>query len=515
MVESTTHQIETISHELKNGNSINVEFDIDKTEAIRQYAKQAGNNEKPIIEIVQNARDANATHLHITLDKKTLTAIDNGKGMTLDEIMTRFKIICHAEKRQNDDSIGEFGVGRFQVFNMGKTTWKTNDYKLTVDLSKSHEFKIEKLDEPIKGTEIHVVFFSPLSYSWSVKDNIISYKRAILPRDDMEIYFNEEKHTRTISEITELSDENFLVFNSFEMANNIYSQNLRICYNRDSVFGYNINCIIKMDLNQARNEFINEAETTKLLNKKIVECEKYFLLKNKRFDDKQCKSIMQMILEDKIEIKEIEDKKIFKRTDGRYLTLDDLKSKKILFGSRNIWSDNCIQKGYNVIDYNFRRLVEEIDTHSSLCLEYEEKSVKEISEVGYKNPADEKKLGSDVRYLYLARELNRIVLDKVIKDIRDIEVGDSDVSDAWTDGYEKIWINKHVFSRLGDKTDAILKLWSIMCHEYAHDDDTMEDDYHNLDFYEKYHKITQKTISHLSRAIEIIKFKELKEIWGN
>ncbi len=61
-------------------------------------AKQTGNHEKPVVELYQNAVDAGATEIHITLTSNKCVFQDNGKGMNFEECIDRQRYICKSEK---------------------------------------------------------------------------------------------------------------------------------------------------------------------------------------------------------------------------------------------------------------------------------------------------------------------------------------------------------------------------------------------------------------------------------
>lgn len=501
-----------------------IELDIDKKQAIRQLTmKQTGNREKPFCELYQNAADAHASKIIVELTDKFLKFADNGDGMNYDDIMTRIRVICHAGKSENEDDIGEFGVGRLQAYNLGESTVVTHKlgfpaYKFSINLKESYDFLLEEIEVPDNlphGTIIKIVFYNPLKYSWSVEHYIDSYKNAILPKENLSITFNGEEYHQKVDRIDDLCDHNFFIFEGY-VQNEIFSQNIRVCSNSVSTYYYSINCLNKMDLNQARNEFISTSDKTKLLEEKINQCELFFIKKDKKFDKTKSSKIISLLYSKRIDYNSIKDKKLIPQTNGKFFSLEELRGKKILYGKSSIWSDDCISQGFMVIDSDFINRLREISTFYNLGISFDS-GVKNYAHVGFHNPFSVADLPlKNQKFFYIAKELNKFIFEKMIgfDNIRGIKLGDSDISNAWTDGRYRITISKNFIMRLKNIDDAILKLWRLMTHEYSHDESTIEDDYHNSNFYEVFHDLIQDGINYIPRALEVITYKHIKLEYG-
>jgi len=76
---------------------------------------------------------------------------------------------------------------------------------------------------------------------------------------------------------------------------------------------------------------------------------------------------------------------------------------------------------------------------------------------------------------------------------RDIRIGVSSVAEAWTDGSSFIALDrKWLFNRNLTAFNNILPIFTVICHELAHDSNTSSTHVHGPDFYEKYYDITMK-----------------------
>ena len=97
-----------------------VEFQPSRSLLKAVLTRQAGDWRKGLLELVQNAIDATRgteePRIEFTVDSHTLTCSDNGTGIgnTREEIIRRFAVFGDSEKRDDDATLGHFGIGRFQ-----------------------------------------------------------------------------------------------------------------------------------------------------------------------------------------------------------------------------------------------------------------------------------------------------------------------------------------------------------------------------------------------------------------
>jgi hypothetical protein len=136
--------------------------------------KQTGSLDRAIQEAVSNSVDASATsvHVHVTNNKVTIT--DDGRGFkSEEEVITNFETFGRPHEAAEAKVFGQFRMGRGQLFAHGKNTWKTNEFLLQVDIEKPFTdensetlgYQLSPLSEPIKGCEVTVELYNPLSYS--------------------------------------------------------------------------------------------------------------------------------------------------------------------------------------------------------------------------------------------------------------------------------------------------------------------------------------------------------------
>jgi hypothetical protein len=95
-----------------------VEFQPSRSLLKAVLTRQAGDWRKGLLELVQNAIDATEEpRIEFTVDPYTLVCSDNGVGIgnTREEIIKRFAVFGNSEKRDDDATLGHFGIGRGQT----------------------------------------------------------------------------------------------------------------------------------------------------------------------------------------------------------------------------------------------------------------------------------------------------------------------------------------------------------------------------------------------------------------
>jgi signal transduction histidine kinase len=90
-------------------------------------------DEVAIFELVKNSFDAHASHVDITFDKENIVISDNGDGMSLDDIQTKWLFVAYSAKREHATResfrqdiadrrhyAGSKGIGRFSTDRLGR-----------------------------------------------------------------------------------------------------------------------------------------------------------------------------------------------------------------------------------------------------------------------------------------------------------------------------------------------------------------------------------------------------------
>lgn len=119
---------------------------VDKSHLITIGEKLYSESVELIRELVNNAYDADATEVKITIDEDSIVVQDNGTGMDLEGLKQYFLIGSPEKKRHRKspkfgrDRIGEFGIGKFATLSacdQFEVFTKKGDFCATVTFDKS------------------------------------------------------------------------------------------------------------------------------------------------------------------------------------------------------------------------------------------------------------------------------------------------------------------------------------------------------------------------------------------
>ena len=494
-----------------------VEFDIDKKNLLQDViSKQTGSLNKAIKEMFQNSFDAEATEIDVILKRETLRFIDNGFGMNVEQIDKYFRVFGATLKRNDRTKTGAFGMGRGQVFNFGVVEWKTQNYVMTVDIRKSLDYRIEETDDYIDGTDILIKFYDPIM-SWTISNTIYSAKRDVLPPPGVVIRFDEKVYSPKIQSFEDFSTDKYFVFTSGDHNSTIFNGFLAVRYISNTNYKYCVMPYEKLELNFARNEFIETSQSTKDLFSFIYDIEELMAYTKNRFNLDEALNIIDLLSAKKIKLSSVYDKKIIPLCNEKLISFKELiedPNLGVLFGKKDIWGDDCLRQDYKVISVSVRNRIKRIkDNFNLIDLEFLSKETKELSRRGFHKEVPLEDLKRNLQYYYMALELNEYIF-KRISTIRDISIGLSDLSNAWTDGFSAIWISRLLIEGYRTKEEAMLDIWRTLCHEYSHTDENTREDYHNLEFYENFEEIVRNSITYLSHCMRYITRKFLKEKYG-
>lgn len=133
-----------------------------------------------IFELVKNSYDAHATKVDITFDEDRIVIADNGKGMSLDDIINKWLFVAYSAKRDGTEDAsyrskfkrnfaGAKGIGRIscdRLARMLKMTTKSEDSPtvetIILDWNKFENNQKQEFDEiPVKHASTTESFSFP------------------------------------------------------------------------------------------------------------------------------------------------------------------------------------------------------------------------------------------------------------------------------------------------------------------------------------------------------------------
>lgn len=489
-----------------------VKFEMAENLLLSVIKDQTGSVVKAVEECLQNSLDADSTRIDITINENGFRFVDDGCGMNKKQIDKYFRVFGNSAKKYDKTKIGKFGMGRGQVFNFGYTTWKTKNFRMLTNIHKSLSYRMKKLVSTIKGTDVSCVFFKSLG-SYELDRTKSHLKQYFLP-EDVEFYINGEKFVMEKEVCEEYTNEEFEVFLSPYYNNRIFSQKLFV-KTFDSTTKYNINCLKKMELNFARNSFKEDDDATKRLFSLMKDLEKDSLVTENSFDASTGERILGFVRNGKLSVEDFKTKKIIELADGNMVSLESIATGKVMFGDKNETSDRAIQQGHIVINNELKYVLNEIAKDEKITFTRDYRDPNEVVSLGFKKDLDvvslKKKHGKKaVLFYYLAKEMNKVVFNGN----RDLKLGESDIASGWTDGYYTVWINKNLFMDYKNTGEVQMRIYELLIHEYAHEEDDTNKSAHDVNFYKRYHDMFKKTAESFGR-FNRIRISHIKELYDS
>ncbi|ENW48173.1 ATP-binding protein [Acinetobacter baumannii] len=172
-----------------------------------------------IFELVKNSYDAGATQVTITFDKDKITILDDGHGMSKDDLVNKWLNLAYSEKKEGTLSrkdrvyVGSKGIGRFSADRLGsklkittKVLEENHQHEIWVDWNRFDE-NLENLFEEIsldysknnldvsKGKTFTEIEIFDLHEIWShddiskVKESLRRLKNPFIDDDGFKILF--------------------------------------------------------------------------------------------------------------------------------------------------------------------------------------------------------------------------------------------------------------------------------------------------------------------------------------
>lgn len=126
--------------------------------------RQAGNIMKAVLEGLMNASDAGATSCSVELDQKKLVIQDDGTGFkTREKIITAFEVLGLPPEDDEHKTYGFFRVGRGQLFAFGKNVWRSNQFRMEIDIKRTGLAYDLSEDKPVRGCRIEIDLYDELT----------------------------------------------------------------------------------------------------------------------------------------------------------------------------------------------------------------------------------------------------------------------------------------------------------------------------------------------------------------
>lgn len=449
--------------------------------------RQAGTIEKAWLEIVQNAIDAGSSKVDFIIKVDRFVAKDNGKGMNKQEILTYFEEFGNSSKTHSD--LGEFGMGRGQIFAQGKTIWRTQEYKMIVDVKeKGLNYSLGEKDDitRVEGTHITCFLYNKIKF---LEKKIERFKEMI-KFVDINVYVNGELICESYSPTLEIIEGKIILTNDDSIK--VYNRGI---YIKDDNIGSGAIIISTKNLkvNFARNDIMDECPVYNTLLEKTKQLIADKLNEKQSLSSDERKTIINLIREDKVWIDTFKDKKVIPTANNNFVSIKEVGNSNTIYfsdGKNQYEDDLLIEKGYTVLKSIpiIKRILNDairltnVGNYQELVQSFRYIIQKEVNE----NELNSQELSNWKEIQYI-----NIQIKGVAK--RQLSIAKNMAASANTDGKYRITINYQNIKNFNKGYIIYLLL-----HEYSHDNDTSNTDEHGYEFYEKYYELSKLNSSLLN-----------------
>jgi len=511
--------------------------------------RQAGTLKKAILEGTMNSVEAGATEIDITFTGERskdsnnpspafLSIYDDGIGIkTKEELVKHFETFGQPHEENENKIYAQFRMGRGQMFAFGKNTWRTSDFEMVVDIDNMElDYQLKDGLPPVDGCKINIELYKNPFDNWSIH-SVKSLKEQVKEQVGfvkIPVKFNDEVISVDPATLNWDYEDDFAYY-KFNDTSSLKIYNLGVYVMSKSIKEVFVGGIIvskqQLKVNFARND-IHEAECNVYKEiKKVIEQNK-IKKANKYYKSLTADERTNLLcdLRDAIGSSyKVEGKRIFQTAQQKWMSWkmivkDDRPWCFAPMGSRT--ADKAMEMGVALcfddripeeLGYNgplnefFEWLWSDFENSEQYFSSYTKKNINKLTKSFLMYDGREEVSStcnlSKLQDMF-SETFHYIPNDKLKKsekifietlnylncwDDRDIRIGVSSVAEAWTDGHSFIALDrKWLFSRPLTHIFRLLPIFTVICHELAHDDNTSGTHIHGPDFYENYYEITMR-----------------------
>lgn len=507
---------------------------------------QAGSVSKAILELAQNSADADATEIDIVFKEGAVVVSDNGKGFTSKAQLKRcFSVFAQPQDDTEQDKLyGTFRCGRGQAFNFGKNIWRSNKYEMRVDVQETLDsFDLTVMSRKQPGCEVSIQLYDPLDYY--TYNSELDKVRLFLRFMPLQVRLNGEVISQHVDEIewdeetpqayikTDKNSSQLAVYNNGVFVSNVYSGQYG--------FGGLVVSKGRIEVNFARNDIIESCPVWTQIKETLNKLSTTILNSTKSYNASQRAAIVGRFRSGDYAYETIRDLNIIPLVNGNLTSLSklvfdyDADRFPVTYTSHDSNRGDLLQRqgvaavlsdsiatlfGQRDVPFTMQFIREKSHGHKDYDV-WKDFELSDFESIAGKHKSESEVWLDTKKYTLVQRFNHRLCMSLFYYlrraayfptgrrrlltrrfECRQLYLGESTDSLAWTDGQVFIAMDHRYVGKNCGSADGLSRLASTILHEMCHlDGVTSQDHDHDQAFFERYHDWSEHLASSVAKTL--------------
>lgn len=493
--------------------------------------KQAGTLEKAILEGVMNGVDAGASRIDVTLDHRTLTISDDGKGFVDRDEIENFFETFGTPHQEGDATYGRFRMGRGQLFAFGVNAWRTNNFEMDVDIkSMGLDYDLRTVPDQVRGCSITVSLYKELLPS--ERDSVEREIRNWIAWVSIPVTINGVVVTKMPKDgkWDVETDDAWIKLAPTKSTLAVYNLGVLVMNAPAHKYGVGGTVVSKhrLDVNFARNDVQSDCEVFKRIKTELRKHADKETSGKRKLSDTEKQHLAHRLVAGDLGWDEATSAALFTDVEGRHFSLDALVNKlwrnsqtlvsarrgdrvaiKVqqqtlatalstetlerfdasdlgaLLASLKGFCDHYLDAYGHRAGWRARNMRETLDKTELKTVDDFRHMVNETYE-----SIEPKRLKPGQKMMLNAiHRASMTIASGMSRPYRKILAGRSEVANGWTDGVTAIWVEMEQLKLLSNGFQGCTRVAALLVHEYLHDGPDTETHEHDEEFLSRFHDI--------------------------
>lgn len=493
-------------------------FTVDRNILFSVMERQAGTIAKAMLEAVMNSVDAGATRAVVKLDAKTLSVRDDGRGFqSREEIIKWFG--CFGTPHQEGDAVfGQFRMGRGQLMSFGVNEWRTGSFRMDVDLkNKGLDYALTAGLNQVKGCTVHVQLYQELSESELAQ--AISEFSQLIRFSPIPVSLNGRPASEALDKVKwdSVDDDAYI---RLDKSSELKVYNLGVLVRSYPRYRFGCSGVVvsrkRLMVNFARNDImVHECEVWLRIAAKLKQQSMLKVAAKSALNDDDRQFLAHEIAygAGRKTLGDLAKRlKILTTVDGKAVALQDLFAARCVTVAEDEQSNlgaKLQREGKALVlnksslarfgAYDIQDLLDRVEAENLFGRLPRVQSFAKLARNQVEEHITDNEDGLPFWESCLLDVLRETTPDFVawlrkmepnLSGPRKVYAGHSNVAQAWTDGSTQVVFSHKLLKKARTKKlPGMMEVFTVLVHEYCHDDADLESHDHDQVFYRKFHDL--------------------------